>query len=613
MLYKNNEEKGCLFYILFWPIDIWLSTLYYNSIGADSFNWLFLDYLVVIPFISRIISRIITGGIGLVLEYLIGIPQRAKERKIMETKKAFAEKQKSFILAEKYLNNNQIDISGNINTNDFKKALDNIRDEIKNNKEMYKYNSLTLDEQNEYLEKAPLLMIETIKKICKKLIDEINNEQNTDFKYYCNDEKIIEYKNYKINKLQKIIDFGVDDDYESLKTINIMFIDFILTHLNTYGIFYNSFFELYSLQIKLTINNDCLYINTRDSNNTYFPYYASDKECEEKCSDIKLSLDEFEYNFLLNNLNTDYYKNLKSAFSDPSLNICNIVYKLNEKLDNEAYFMIYIKGLIIHYLYNKERKLLTNYCREIFNIDNVWTLFDELDKDRGIIFSGVAGEKMVEEEFDIYKDELEYFSNIRFEDDNLSVETDGLIVSDRGIFSIEIKNFKFPKIKISKDGQWKKCYYGAGGTLEEEVMKDVGSQMNRHIIITERLFNRHLKEQNIKDKIEIKPMIIIANNQIEIENDSDMVIVRSSQIYNNFKKSDCNYSKKAISEIKKYIKDNKLSAKKYDIINYEKTFENITKSLLENRNKNVELFNEILRVLNEDLPKDLEGNMNDNN
>ena len=133
--------------------------------------------------------------------------------------------------------------------------------------------------------------------------------------------------------------------------------------------------------------------------------------------------------------------------------------------------------------------------------------------------------------------------------------------------------------------------------------------MNRHIIIAERLFNKHLKDAGIKEKIEIKPMIIFANNDIEIENNSDMVVVRASQIYNNFKKSDCNYSKKTISEIKKYIKNNKLPAKKYEIINYEKTFENITNSLLENRNKDIELFNEILRVLNEDLPKELENEL----
>ena len=546
---------------------------------------------------------------------LIGIPKRIKEKKRKKEEEQrrlnFQEKVKPFILADKFCDNHIMEL--NYDNDIVIKTINEYRNNLKENKDLYAYNKLTLDEQYEYLVKTPALLIESIKKTCKLLRDDINNGKTNEFKYYCNEDEFKDYLDNKLGALQKIIDYNITDEYEDLKKIKIEFIAFMLDHLYMNELFWNSYIGIYNLQLGFFTDAANPYFSEKNYN-THFPHRASDEECEEFCDNLELEEKSFEYHFLLNNLNSKYFKELKNAINDNSLIIDNNVFRISNKdwggykgyIDNtEPFYMLFIYNLFIHYLFYNNKSLLIDYCKEIWKIEDLYNnLFEELDKDRGIIFSGVAGEKMVEEEFNIYKDELEYFSNIRLEDDGLSVETDGLIVSERGIFSIEIKNYKFQKLKISKDGRWTKCYGD-----NEEVINDVGSQMNRHIIIAERLFNKHLKDAGIKEKIEIKPMIIFANNDIEIENNSDMVVVRASQIYNNFKKSDCNYSKKTISEIKKYIKNNKLPAKKYEIINYEKTFENITNSLLENRNKDIELFNEILRVLNEDLPKELENEL----
>ena len=601
--------------ILFFPIDIGISILYYNSgLGTDSFKWLFLDYLFLIPLISIGISYII----AFILSFIFGIPRRKKEEQKEKQKQLeFENYAKSYILAQKFLDSHKIDITQDFFESDFHRDIDKIRNELKNNKERYVYDSLTLDEQKDYLEKVPLLIAKVIKNICKKIKNEIENEQNIGFKYYCNDEIIKKHNIELINYLQDIIDFDVTE-FEDSNNIQNKFKNFMFKYLNIYGLANDSFVELYDCDLSAPIYN-CkdgsknleLYISVEGVYGMGLTF-RNEEEAKEHIKDIKMLLIDPDFTFIRNNIQANFYKRFPTEryYSDGKneylgINLCWTHNDIFKEIDAEMFKILYIKNLIITYLYAKKRTLLTDYIRDIWNINDSYNvLFEELDKDRGVIFSGVAGEQAVEDEFKIYKDELEYFSNIRFEEDDLSVETDGLIVSERGIFSIEIKNYKFQKLRISKDGRWTKCIYD-----DEETIKDVGSQMNRHIIITERLFNNYLKEQGIKEKIEIKPMIIIANNDIEIENESDMLIVRTSQIYNNFKKSNCKYSKKTVTAIKKYIKDNKLPAKKYKITNYEKTFENITKSILDNKDNNVKLFNEILRVINEDLPKELESEL----
>lgn len=145
---------------------------------------------------------------------------------------------------------------------------------------------------------------------------------------------------------------------------------------------------------------------------------------------------------------------------------------------------------------------------------------------------GIRGEHSVDRELDLYRDKLLNLSNIRLIVEGNTVESDNLVLSERGIFCIEVKNFGVGHgggtIKISKDGLWTR--YSAEGDVME--VDDITSQTYRHIGLTQRFLNEELKRQGIKlSYLNINPIIVFVNPAIKIDNQSDVPVLRLSSIY----------------------------------------------------------------------------------
>jgi hypothetical protein len=182
---------------------------------------------------------------------------------------------------------------------------------------------------------------------------------------------------------------------------------------------------------------------------------------------------------------------------------------------------------------------------------------------------GLFGEDYVDKELKLYKDKFFVLNNIRMEEDNLSVESDFIVISHNGIFCIEVKNYgahaSGGKIKILKDGTWKR--YNADN--EEIDIMDVTSQVYRHIGITQRIVNNSLKSKYGQDfpYIPFAPIITIANSRLSIENSSDMPIIRTSNIFryiSNFKDS-VKLDNQLQQEIKNIIEANNMQVKSYPV------------------------------------------------
>lgn len=144
---------------------------------------------------------------------------------------------------------------------------------------------------------------------------------------------------------------------------------------------------------------------------------------------------------------------------------------------------------------------------------------------------GILGESAVDKELSLYKDKILNLSNIRLETEGTTVESDNIIISEKGIFLVEVKNYGAGhggKLKISQDGLWTR-HDNKGKEIEVE---DITAQVYRHIGITQRFLNEQMKKNNINiPYIEIKPIIVIANKNIKIENESAIPILRISNIY----------------------------------------------------------------------------------
>ncbi|PLS19445.1 hypothetical protein CVD28_03245 [Bacillus sp. M6-12] len=197
-----------------------------------------------------------------------------------------------------------------------------------------------------------------------------------------------------------------------------------------------------------------------------------------------------------------------------------------------------------------------------------------LEKEVAIMGAGIGGENRVNEELDMYKGFWKHIPNVRFEVNGQSVESDNIIVSTRGIFTIEVKNYS-PKgsyaLKITKDGQWIKVFPNGN----EEPTNNVTSQMNRHIAFKQLLINQEWEKSYGKTSSPFffEPIFVIANDTIRIQNDTDLPIMRISQIYHHIMKKPEILTQEQVERLAHIIKINMLPAKKYELKHYESVLE----------------------------------------
>lgn len=189
-------------------------------------------------------------------------------------------------------------------------------------------------------------------------------------------------------------------------------------------------------------------------------------------------------------------------------------------------------------------------------------------KEYGIIKSGIKGEQRVNEELEIFKDVIWNLPNIRLEYEDTSVESDNILITEKGVFSVEVKNFGEGggySLIISKDGQWLKQFENG----KVEPMKNVASQVNRHIGIKQSFLNDELKKVlNDPDLpyVKIYPIIVIGNDKVLIQNESDLPIMRPSSIYHYIDGFDgIDLDRKYWQVIKEIFETHSLKSKPYPI------------------------------------------------
>ncbi|WP_147436847.1 hypothetical protein [Oceanobacillus piezotolerans] len=151
-----------------------------------------------------------------------------------------------------------------------------------------------------------------------------------------------------------------------------------------------------------------------------------------------------------------------------------------------------------------------------------------------------------------------------------------LYTGPTGIHSLEIKNFGAKgnwNIHISKDGQWQKVFQNGN----REPMKDVGNQMNYHIAVKERFLNGKLKEKygGTAPKIKVHAAIVIANDTVMVENESELPVLRLSSLYRYLEKEVSHVSEEWQDRIVRILEDHKKSGKPYEVQNFQANMEKL--------------------------------------
>lgn len=189
-----------------------------------------------------------------------------------------------------------------------------------------------------------------------------------------------------------------------------------------------------------------------------------------------------------------------------------------------------------------------------------------------VIGAGNRGEKRVNDELDQFDGFSRYMSNLRLEVNGQSIETDNVLFSTKGIFLFEVKNFsengKYG-LRITKDGQWQRVQ--SDGSASPMKM-DVTAQHNRHVLFMEKMIREQWRQLYNEEApfIKLNPLIVIANDKIMVENQTDLAIIRISQIYHHVQKSNEHLSQDTLSKLWNILETNKLPLKEYPVQDYSK-------------------------------------------
>ncbi|EGT0693854.1 NERD domain-containing protein [Clostridium perfringens] len=180
---------------------------------------------------------------------------------------------------------------------------------------------------------------------------------------------------------------------------------------------------------------------------------------------------------------------------------------------------------------------------------------------------GLNGENIVNEHLDMHSNIIN-LKNIRLRDDlNRECQCDNIVITKRGIFIIEVKNYGSSgnySIKIDSTGRWS---MKVGKSITP--MNNPTEQNNRHIAIVNRIL-----QCNLGLNISAHGIISIANETVDIINESKDIVVRPSSLYNIMDNefTSENITAPEMEKISNYISSNSLPDKKYPILSLDEEF-----------------------------------------
>jgi len=189
---------------------------------------------------------------------------------------------------------------------------------------------------------------------------------------------------------------------------------------------------------------------------------------------------------------------------------------------------------------------------------------------------GAQGERQVLESLNdfaeiIGKNKMKILSNVRFEQNGKTLESDFIVVCPNGVFALEVKNLGSTgsyNVTVEKDGLWKKVMKNGRW---KQMPDSISRQNERHLMGIEQIINSKLNSST-ENWISAKSLIVFANNVVGIRNYSNNVIIRDSEIMTEIRKNPICFNEKQIKEIADILQSENLPAKEYKMENWAKKF-----------------------------------------
>lgn len=192
------------------------------------------------------------------------------------------------------------------------------------------------------------------------------------------------------------------------------------------------------------------------------------------------------------------------------------------------------------------------------------------------ILQGVTGENRVVDNIRLLLPEGTILQNVRIEHAGNSAESDVIYIGSTGIYSLEVKNIGTKgiwNIHISRDGQWQQVYDNGN----REPMKDMGSQMQYHVAVKERFLNEKLRKQygTSAPKIKMRGAVVIANDKVMVDNESDLPVYRSSSVVRFIEQGTDEISPEWQERVAAILNESSKEGKPYELPHYLAKMENL--------------------------------------
>jgi len=142
-------------------------------------------------------------------------------------------------------------------------------------------------------------------------------------------------------------------------------------------------------------------------------------------------------------------------------------------------------------------------------------------------------------------------------------ESDFIIISDTIIYVLEVKNYSSGTLNISKDGR---VQHFSRSNQKMEENRSVIQQCEEHVIYTARLLSKETGQDYTR---KVKGIIVVANEDIEINNESDYSIIRLSLLRNKLFKETGIRDKLDIQKLSAIIEKDIKEPHKYPFCNHE--------------------------------------------
>lgn len=196
-------------------------------------------------------------------------------------------------------------------------------------------------------------------------------------------------------------------------------------------------------------------------------------------------------------------------------------------------------------------------------------VLNDIDKDIAILQKGIAGEEYVNEQLKLYEGKYKVLQNIVLESvdsQGNTSEVDAYIITDRGLVVAEVKNYgnENQRLHITNDGRWVMEDVYSGSILRRIDHSPV-EQNTRHCLAVERLLRQEFGEDC---NIPVIPVIFIANNKVNINNESKSSVIRVSEFYTfiNSVQNTASVSKEMQEKIEKLLNEHNIGAQDFKVI-----------------------------------------------